>query len=101
MADPTPVTEPDPAPPAVAAGPAAPPGTTLTVPPAPSKARPVVLATPLLQRFVVPGAGDNGGDLEITPAGVALTAKQADLVESLATAYGVSLIDLTPASEKD
>lgn len=90
MADPAPVSEPDPTP-AVDPGPAVPPGQTPAPPAAPSKAKPVVLATPLLHNFVIPGAGDDGTDLLITSAGTALTKAQAKRVEEAAQAAGVSL----------
>ena len=102
MADPAPVSEPDLAPPAVEPGPAVPPGQTPPQPAPPTKQRPVVLATPLLHEFVIPGGGDDGDDLVITASGVALSKKQADQVEQVAAASGVQLIDITPAApEKD
>lgn len=102
MADPAPVSEPDIAPPAVEPGPAVPPGQTPPPPTAPTKTKPVVLATPLLHEFVIPGAGDDGADLIITSAGVAMTKKQADQIEQVAAASGVQLLDITPAApEKD
>lgn len=97
MADPAPVSEPDLT---TEPGPAVPPGQTPPSPAPPSKTRPVVLATPLLHEFVIPGGGDDGADLVITASGVALSRKQADHVEQVATASGVQLRDITP-TEKD
>jgi len=102
MADPAPVSEPDLAPPAAEPGPAVPPGQTPPPPVPPTKTKPVVLATPLLHEFVIPEGGEDGADLVVTASGVALSRKQADHVEQVATAAGVQLIDITPAApEKD
>jgi hypothetical protein len=64
----------------------------------PGKGRPVVLATPRSAEFIVPAPVDDDGkptgeEIHVTPAGVALSKKDAERVTEAARRCGVTLIE--------
>jgi len=112
MADTTPKVTPEPSPavdpPTASPAPQAAGMADPAPPAAPTKTKPVVLATrDHLTRFVIPAEVDDDGEakgdaLVVDHHGIALSRKDADALELRAAQAGVQLNDITPdPSEKD